>query len=153
MIQCKFCPEQFEYEEDYEAHMRIKHPDEYQRQLASKEIEAYFTPLFSKIMATTLSSTATDLTRIALELGWEPKVVVNYYRDVFALLQEQDTAKIGKRVQVHQVATVPRSMTSIPEARDYLKSRGITEEEIKTHEKLLELLWEWMKESGDKHIP
>lgn len=96
MIQCEFCPEQFEYQDEYEAHLKIQHPEEYRALRAKKEIEEFLKPAFSRIIASQQSSTATELTKLALEHDWTAEQVVNYYRRVLALLQEEEESRTDK---------------------------------------------------------
>lgn len=48
MIQCEFCPDQFECKEDYDAHLRLAHPDEYRDYRQAKLTQQNIDYLYAK---------------------------------------------------------------------------------------------------------
>jgi len=94
MIHCEFCPDEFVYEEDYRAHLKIKHADEYY----SKNFQDQIKPLYREILASANQGIAASLTETGLEHNKSPEETFDFYAEVLAWLQGQKGKAAGGRL-------------------------------------------------------
>lgn len=146
-MKCEFCGEEFEFEEDRDAHEKIKHPEQYQQRRAMqqmKELMGFFTRDFQH---TDRLQVAAHLTVAALAHSKSPEEVFRLFDQTLAWLE-------GRMISgPPRIGPVPVGSTFLidqEDVRTFLITQGISEGEIDICKKVSKLMAQWLGQKSHK---
>jgi len=153
MIKCEFCTEEFEFGDEYQAHLQFKHYEEYQTKKMFAGIAPYMqqiTQLARQPQTRKLSFGAewvsVKLAELALQYSKSPEEIAHFYGEVLAWFEGRVTKLVPVDGRVTKAVPAGTSLIDIAEVRSFVSDKGVTEEEVEAYKKVGKVIGEWINQ-------